>query len=246
MDMLQTVMRPSIDGRAEPADDREHDVLRAHTEHEIALDPDSHGAGPALGEGLGGEDVLDLRSPDAERQCPEGTMGRGVAVAADDRHAWLGEALLGPDHVHDPLVLVSHGVTGHAELRAVRVEGFELPARDRVLHAAARSRGGHVVVGSRDREGRSPYASACQPQPFECLRRGHLVDEVQVDVEQVGLSGAVAGADDVAAPDLFGERLRHGSSVADRDDLDSEEAAVRSLVVDRLTDVTSEERPAER
>jgi len=40
---------------------------------------------------------------------------------------------------------------------------------------------------------RTPYAPACQSQPFEGLRRCHLVDEVQVDVEQIGLSGAVAG-----------------------------------------------------
>ncbi len=201
-------------GRAEPADNREHHVLRAHTEREVALDGDGHGAGPALGEGLGGENVLNFRGPDAERQRPKGTMGRCVAVSADDRHAGLGETLLGPDHVHYPLVLVSHGVTRHAELRAIRVERLELSQRDRVLHAAARSRGGHVVVGGCDREIRTPYAPACQSQPFEGLRRCHLVDEVQVDVEQIGLSGAVAGVNDVAVPDLVGERPGHRSALS--------------------------------
>ena len=72
------------------------------------------------------------------------------------------------------------------------------------------------------------------------------MDEVQVDVEQIGLSGAVAGANDVAVPDLLGERLSHGSSVAYRDDLHSEDAVVWSLVLDRLADVVPDERLAER
>ncbi len=148
-------------GRAEPADDREHHVLGAHPEREIALDGDAHRVRPALGKGLGGEDMLDLRGSDAEGQRPEGTVGRGVAVSADDRHAGLGEALLGPDHVHDALALVSHGIAGHAELRAVGVERLELAARDRVIDAPARGRGGHVVVCGRDREIGSSHASAC-------------------------------------------------------------------------------------
>ena len=52
---------------------------------------------------LGGEDVLDLAGADAERQGPEGAVRRGVAVAADDGHARLGDAELRADHVDDPL-----------------------------------------------------------------------------------------------------------------------------------------------
>ena len=46
---------------------------------------DGHGGRPLLGQGLGGQDVLDLAGADAEGQGAEGTVGRGVAVAADDR-----------------------------------------------------------------------------------------------------------------------------------------------------------------
>ena len=71
--------------------------------------------------------------------------------------------------------------------------------------------------------------------------------KVKVDVEQIRFSGTVAGTNDVAVPYLLsGQRSRHGSLVADRDDLDGEGAAVRSLVVDRLADIAADERLAER
>ena len=53
------------------------------------------------------------------------------------------------------------------------------------------------------RSGRRTGATG-QAQAVEGLGAGHLVDEVEVDVEQVGF--ARAGADDVAVPDLLGER----------------------------------------
>ncbi len=50
------------------------------------------------------------------------------------------------------------------------------------------------------------HGPARDPEAVEGLRRGHLVDEVQVDVQQVGL--VVAGADHVLVPDLLDEGLR--------------------------------------
>ena len=54
---------------------------------------------------------------------------------------------------------------------------------------------------------RAAHGAVGQPQALEGLRAGHLVDEVQVDVEQVGL--ALARPHHVAVPDLLGERLGH-------------------------------------
>ena len=65
-------------------------------------------AGRCLGQRLGGQDVLDLARPDAEGERTERAVGGGVAVAADDRHARLGPALLGADDVDDALVRVAH------------------------------------------------------------------------------------------------------------------------------------------
>ena len=128
IDMLQTVMRPSIDSAriADPrysmtepmpppvpmrADDREDHVLGRHARGAaspstvIAMVP-----GRVLRQRLGGEHVLDLARADAEGERAERAVGRGVAVAAHDGHARLGEALLGADDVHDALAGVAHRV----------------------------------------------------------------------------------------------------------------------------------------
>ena len=61
---------------------------------------------------------------------------------------------------------------------------------------------GHVVVHRRHGEVGAPDGAAGQAQAVERLRRRDLVDEVEVDVEEVGL--AVGAADDVALPHLLG------------------------------------------
>ncbi len=131
--MLQTVMRPSIDRRADrlaavlddvalPAagadlgDEREHEVLGGDAGLQRALDGDGHRPRPHGGQRLGGEDVLDLAGADAEGQRAERAVGAGVAVAADDRHAGLGDAELRADDVDDALAGVAHGVQADAEL----------------------------------------------------------------------------------------------------------------------------------
>ena len=92
----------------------------------VPVDGDGHRAGPALGQRLRGEHVLDLARADAEGQRAERAVGRGVAVAAHDRHARLGEALLGADDVHDALVGVAHRVERDAELGGVRPQHLDL------------------------------------------------------------------------------------------------------------------------
>ena len=62
--------------------------------------------------------------------------------------------------------------------------------------------GGDVVVDGREREVGAADLAACKPEAFERLRGGHLVDEVEVDVEQVGLAGFAA--DNVVIPDFLG------------------------------------------
>ena len=72
--------------------------------------------------------------------------------------------------------------------------------RDRLVDADRR----HVVVHRGDGEVGAAYAAAGQTQAVERLRRRHLVHEVQVDVEQVGL--ALGPVDHVALPHLLAER----------------------------------------
>src|SRR5215213_4893126 len=112
IDMLHTVMRPSIesDRTASPLYSMTCPTpppvpMRLRMPSMRSLAVTSTGSSPstvtALGEGLGGEDVLDLARADAERQRPERPVGRRVGVAADDGEARLGEAGLRAYDVDD-------------------------------------------------------------------------------------------------------------------------------------------------
>ena len=62
-------------------------------------------------------------------------------------------------------------------------------------------RGGEVVVGDGQREVRAADFAVRSAEAFEGLGRGHLVDEVAVDVDEVG--AIVAALDDVGDPDFL-------------------------------------------
>ena len=124
--VLDDVADRAVD--AHLADRAEDQVLGRDAEAQLALVADAHRLGLALHEALGGEHVLDLAGADAEGQRAEGAVRGGVAVAADDRHARLGDAELGPDDVDDALVLGAQRVDRDAELLAVALERLR-PAR---------------------------------------------------------------------------------------------------------------------
>ena len=173
---------------------------------QVALDGDGHGARPPGGDGLGGEDVLHLAGADAEGQGPEGPVGRRVAVAAHDRHPRLGEAQLGADDVDDALPGRPHGVERDPVLGAVVGEGLQLAGGDGVGEGEVEADGGRVVVGRGQGEVGPAHGAAGQAQAVEGLGRGDLVDQVEVDVEQVGLV-AGAGVDHVLVPHLLRQGL---------------------------------------
>src|SRR5215203_3477425 len=75
---------PDPAARPDAVQDAEHEVLCRDVRGKLALDGDGHGLRPALGERLGGEDVLDLARPDAESERPERAVGCRMGVAADD------------------------------------------------------------------------------------------------------------------------------------------------------------------
>ena len=188
---------------AEPADRRQDQVLGGDAAAELARVGDPHRLRALLHQALRGEHVLDLGGADPEGERAEGAVGGGVAVAADDRHPRLGQPELGADHVHDPLAVGAERVDRDAELLAVSLQRLDLDAGELVgdqLRGGG-AVGGHVVVGGGERLVGPADRAALEPQPVEGLRRGDLVDEVQVDVDQ-------PVADLVRVPDLVEQRLR--------------------------------------
>ncbi len=106
-------------GRADLADDGEHDVLRGHAVLELALDIDPHVLGFFLDQRLGREHMLDFRRADAMRQRAEGAMRRGMAVAADDGRARQRETLLRADDVDDALAHIHRVEIVDAEITRI-------------------------------------------------------------------------------------------------------------------------------
>ena len=149
--------------------------------------------------------MLDLAGADAERECAERAVGGGVAVAAHDRHARHRAALLGADDVHDALVGVTHRVVGDTELGGVAPQRLDLLGRHLVGDRAVDVGGRDVVVLGRDGEIGAADGSSREPEAVERLRARHLVHEMEVDVEQIGLPGGAV--DDVALPQLLRECL---------------------------------------
>ena len=222
---------------ADGADDGQRHVLRRDPGRQVPLDRDRHGLRPHLGEGLGGQDVLDLAGPHAERDGTEGAVGRGVAVTAHDGHPGLGPALLGSDDVDDALVRVTHGEAGDAELGGVVVEYLQLLGRDRVLDRLVDVLGGHVVVGGGHGQVGPADAPPGQAEAVEGLGRGDLVDEVEIDEEEVGL--ALGRMHHVGVPDLLDDGARSHQRVTAT--MCTFNMPPGRLVLDRLTGAVADQ-----
>ena len=114
-------------------------------------------------------------------------------------------ALLGTDHVHDALAGRAHGVERDAEL--LGVGGSACIWRALISSVTGPVGRGHVVVHRGDGEVGPADGAAVHAEASNACGLVDLVHEVQVDVEEVGL--AVGAMDDVAFPDLLGQRLGH-------------------------------------
>ena len=150
--------------------------------------------------------MLDLGGADAVRQRAERAVRGGVAVAADDGGAGQGKALLGADDVDDALALVELVEIFDAEFPGVlRHHPHLLDALG--IGIGLRAIGGRdVVIDHGQRLLRRANLAPRRAQAFEGLRRGHLVDQMAVDIEQ---AGAVIGlVHQMVVPDFVVQRGR--------------------------------------
>ena len=229
--MLATVSRPSTliaakvlaaifddvavaAGRADPADDCEDQVLGRDAEAEAAVDADFQRLRRPHQQRLRREHMLDLARADAEGERAERAMRGGMAVAADQGGAGQGEALLRPDDVDDALLGGERVDVGHAEFArrcspapTSCVALCRIFDRQRRRRCALDPRGGRqVVVGDGERQVGPAHLTPGQPQPFERLRRGHLVDEMPVDIDEA--RPVLAARNDMRVPDLLVQGAR--------------------------------------
>ena len=92
--------------------------------------------------------------------------------------------------------------------RQLFAQRVDLLLRDRIGDRQTAVAGWHVVVGGGDGLFRPADATPGQAQTFERLRAGHLVDEVQIDVQD--RLSTCFGENDVFVPDFFKQRAEHG------------------------------------
>ena len=153
------------------------------------------------------QDVLHLAGADAERQRAERAVRRGVAVPADDGHPRLGQPLLRADDVDDALPAAGDIEEWDAELGAVGRQHRDL-RRGLCVQDRQRAVGGRdAVIHRRDRPVRPPHLQPARAQPGECLGRGHLVYEMQINVQDSRAARLLGH--DVAVPDFVEECLWH-------------------------------------
>lgn len=192
---------------ADLRDDRQDQVLGGDALGQRTGDGDGHRLRAGQRQRLGGQHVLDLARADAEGERAEGAVRGGVGVTADHRGARLGQAQLRSHHVDDALLDIAQGVQAHAELGAVLAQRLQLSPGDRVRDGLVDVEGGGVVVLGGDGEVEPPDLAAGLPQALEGLGAGHLVQQVQINEEEVGL--ALGAPDDMVVPDLLRECPTH-------------------------------------
>jgi len=90
--------------------------------------------------------MFDFGRADAECKCAKGPVGARVAVSTHDRHAWLREAELGPDDVHDALLGRIDVEEANAELLAVATQRVDLAAGHRIGDWETAIRRRYVVI----------------------------------------------------------------------------------------------------
>ena len=196
-------------GGADVADDGEDQVLGPDALAQRPLDLELERLGAALDQGLRRHHVLHLGGADADGEGAEGAVGGGMGIAANDGHAGLGHALFGADDVDDALADVVHAPVFETEFATVPLQRLDLDAGYLLGDAGGAVAGRHVVVGHRD-DGFGPaHRAAGVAQPFEGLGAGYLMDQVAVDVDELG--AVVLGIDDMALPNLVeqGTRCSH-------------------------------------
>ncbi len=201
IDMLQTVMRPSIDSArmASPAYSMTEPVppavpISPMMARMMSFAPTPLGATPSTRTSMFlallwisvcvASTCSTSRCADAVRQRAERAMCGGVAVAADNRRAGQREALLGADDVDDALALVALVEIFDAEVFRVLGQRLDLNAAVVVGDALGAIGGRHVVIDDSQRLFRRAHLAARHAETFERLRARDLVDQMPVDIEQ--------------------------------------------------------------
>tara|TARA_Y100000588_G_scaffold240864_1_gene254739 strand:- start:834 stop:1388 length:555 start_codon:yes stop_codon:yes gene_type:complete len=125
-----------------------------------------------------------------------------MAIATDNRHARLTKSLLWTDNVNNALPGIIDVVEGDAKLRTVRPESFYLLDGERIIPYLIAPLGWNIVVNGSQSAIGTANRSPSYPERLKCLGGSHLVNEVKVNIEEIG--NAFLAADEVLFPNFLG------------------------------------------
>ncbi len=225
IDMLQTVMRPSIE-RARIADPAYSTTCPAAPETPRApmvprirsLAPTPTPASPSMLTRI--VRALACGSVWVARTCSTSLvpMPKASAPKAPCVEVWLSPQTIvmpgwvmpssGPMMWTIPWRALRREKSGMSNSAQLRSRASTWAARERVGDARLAPDRRDVVVDRREGAVGPAHPAAGEPQAVEGLRRGHLVDQVEVHVEQ-GLLAAPLRDHLVGLPDLLEQRLAH-------------------------------------
>ncbi len=167
-------------------DEREDDVLGRDAWPQRAIHLHREALRLALQQALRGQDVLHFAGADAEGERAKRPVRGCMRVAADHGHAGLSEAVFRADDVNDAVPVAEIVEQRDAEILAVRAELFDLGPSDSVYDGQRLIGGRRRVIAGGDRQVGPAHLQAALAKTGESLRRGDLMDQVEVDVEQRG------------------------------------------------------------
>jgi len=166
---------------AEVADDVQGDILGIDAGDELSINIDAANLGLADRHGLGREDIAHLASTDAKGDGSKGSVGRSVRVAAGNRHAGLGDALLRPDDVNDALIAAGQIKKGNTGFGAVLAQFLDHRIGEGIGERfLALIRRNDVIDGGEGAVGIENLQAKVTKHP-KGLRARHLVNEVRAD-----------------------------------------------------------------
>ena len=176
---------PGAARRADLADDGQHNILAGTAKGQIAIHGDAHVLGRLLQQRLRRQHMFHFGRTNAESECPHGAMGRGMAIAAHNRHARQRTAKLRPDHMHNALTVIEQRDVRHAEFNDVLFQGINLQAAFGVHNAGATAViGRDIMVHHGERRIRAAHLAPRGAQAIKSLRRGHFMGQMKVNIKQ--------------------------------------------------------------
>ncbi len=135
---------------------------------------------------------------------PEGnraecSVGGGMRVAANDRHARKGNAVLRADDMNDAVLRIAQSPMGDMVFCRILFQGPELVGGERVRYRQMLVDGRRIMIGRGECFFGEHDIETAGLQSQKGDRTGHFVNKMPVDKEDIG--AALDAADGMAIPD---------------------------------------------